>query len=286
MRDQNVAIVTDSAASLPPGGGPIAVPMKLIVDGEELRDGIDLTATEVYRRLRSLNETPTTSGPSPQGFLDVFEELAGRFSSILCITVSPAFSSTHAAARVAIETAQETLPDLEIDLLDSGSAAGGEGLVVIAAQKAASSGASLPQVREAAEHVARKVSLLAYLDTLYYVWKGGRVPMIAYAGAALLDLKPVLEMTQGRVRNVGRPRTRRRAGERLLKLMGERVGSAPVHANVMHGDAPQEAEEMRGEIERRFDCRDIYVTEFSPAMGAHTGSGLIGAAFWTDWARG
>ena len=282
MSDQSVAIVTDSAASLPPGGGPLVVPMQLVLDGDELRDGIDLTATEFYRRLRSLNETPTTSGPSPQGFLDVFQEVAGRFSSILCITVSPAFSSTYEAARVAIETAKETLPGLEIDLLDSGSAAGGEGLVVIAAQKVAEAGGSLRDVREAAEHVTQRVSLLAYLDTLYYVWKGGRVPMIAYAGSALLGLKPVLEMANGRVKNVGRPRTRRRAGQRLLKLMGERVGSAPVYVNVMHGDALREAEEMRREIDERFDCREIYVTEFSPVMGAHTGSGLLGAAFWAE----
>ena len=282
MSDLSVAIVTDSAASLPAGGGPTIVPMRLVLDGEELRDGIDLTATEFYRRLGSLSEAPTTSGPSPQGFLDKFEELAGRFSSVLCITVSPAFSSTYAAAKVAIDTARETLPDLEIDLMDSGSAAGGEGLVVIAAQQAAESGASLPEVREAAEHVARRVSLLAYLDTLYYVWKGGRVPMLAYAGSALLGLKPVLEMANGHVRNVARPRTRRRAGEKLLRLMDERVGSRPVYANVLHGDALDEAEEMRRQIERRFDCRDIYVTEFSPVMGAHTGSGLIGAAFWTE----
>lgn len=282
MSDQSVAIVTDSAASLPPGGGPFVVPMKLILDGEEMRDGLDLTATDFYRRLRSLNEPPTTSGPSPQGFLDTFEDLAGRFTSVLCITVSPAFSSTYAAASVAVETARETLPDLEIDLMDSGSAAGGEGLVVIAAQQAAESGASLPEVREAAEHVARRVSLLAYLDTLYYVWKGGRVPMIAYAGSALLGLKPVLEMADGRVRNVARPRTRRRASERLLRLMTDRVGSAPVHASVMHGDALGEAEEMRREIERRFDCRDIYVTEFSPVMGAHTGPGLLGVSFWSE----
>ncbi len=282
MSDQSVAIVTDSAASLPAGGGPSIVPMKLVLDGEELRDGVDLTATEFYRRLRSLNEPPTTSGPSPQGFLDTFKGLAGRFTSVLCITVSPAFSSTYAAARVAIEAAGEALPDLEIDLMDSRSAAGGEGLVVIAAQQAAESGASLPEVLEVAEHVARRVSLLAYLDTLYYVWKGGRVPMIAYAGSALLGLKPVLEMADGRVRNVARPRTRRRASERLLRLMGDRVGNAPVHASVMHGDSLDEAEEMRREIERRFDCRDIYVTEFSPVMGAHTGSGLLGAAFWTE----
>ena len=282
MSDRSVVVVTDSAASLPPGGGPLIVPMQLVLDGEELRDGLDLTATEFYRRLPSLNETPTTSGPSPQGFLETFEDAARRFSSILCVTVSPAFSSTFAAARIAIETARETLPGLEIELLDSGSAAGGEGLVVIAAQRAAEAGGTLREVREAAERVARRVSLLAYLDTLYYVWKGGRVPMIAYAGSALLGLKPVLEMTNGRVRNVARPRTRRRAGQRLLKLMGERVGSAPVHANVMHGDALREAEEMRREIEERFDCREICVTEFSPVVGAHTGSGLLGAAFWTE----
>ena len=282
MPAQRVAIVTDSAASLPPGGGPLVVPMKLILDGEELRDGLDLATTEFYRRLRALNEPPTTSAPSPQGFLDVFEDAAGRFSSILCITVSPSFSATHAAARLAVDAARETLPDVDIELLDSGSAAGGEGLVVIAAQEAAEAGASLREVREAAGRVARGVSLLAYLDTLYYVWKGGRVPMLAYAGSALLGLKPVLEMAGGRVRNIARPRTRRRARERLLRLMGERVGSAPVHVNVMHGDALEEAEEMRRQIAGRFDCREICVTEFSPVMGAHTGPGLLGAAFWTE----
>ena len=278
------AVVTDSAASLPPDAAdrPHVVPMQLILDGQEIRDGIDLAPAEFYRKLPSLAEPPTTAAPAPQSYLDAFEKAVEGAPSVLCIAVSPAFSAAYDSARTAIRTARRTLPGVRIELLDSGSAAGGEGLVVTAAQRAASDGGSLEEVRAAAAHAANRVTLLAFLDTLYYVWKGGRVPRIAYAGAALLGIKPMLEMAHGNVRSIARPRTRRRARERVLKLMGNRVRNAPLHVSVMHGDAPEEAEDLRAQVQSRFDCRELFVTDLSPVIGAHTGPGLLGVAFWPE----
>ena len=279
---RKVAVVTDSAASLPPDSPPglYIVPMQLLVDGEDFEDGIGISATEFYRRLRSRDSVCNTSSPSPSRFLDAFNKASQEASSILCITVSHTFSSTYDSAKTAIRSARTALPGVEIELVDSKSAAGGQGLVVTAALRIANTGGSLREVRDSAENVADRVSLFAFLDTLYYVWRGGRVPKLAYAGAAILDLKPVLYMKHGNVQNVARPRTRRRAKHRMLELMEKKIGNSPVHINVMHGDSVDDAEEIRVAVYNKFDCKELFVSEFSAVMGVHTGPGLVGVAFW------
>ena len=174
------------------------------------------------------------------------------------------------------------MPRLEIALLDSESAAGGEGLVVTEALRAAKRGGTLKVVAQAARKVARNVSLLAFLDTLYFVWRSGRVRRLEYAGASLLRLKPMLELSRGEVRGVARPRTRPRATLRVLKIMHQRAGSEPVHACVVHGGCLGDAEELMRTVESEFNCDELYVSQFSPVMGAHTGPGLLGVAFWTE----
>ena len=133
-----------------------------------------------------------------------------------------------------------------------------------------------------AKAISEKVRLLAFVDTLYYLWKGGRVPRLAHAGTSLLKLKPVFELAQGEANSLARPRTTRRAIERLVELMHDRVSSEAVHATVMHADAANAAEELRVRVESEFDCAELFVSEFTPVMGAHIGPGLVGVAFWCE----
>ena len=281
-----VAIVVDSAASLPAWAldDPLlhVVPMQLVIEGRTYLDGLELSPTEFYRMQRGLSETPTTAAPSPQSYMAAFEEAGRRSSSILCLCVARRYSIAHDSALLAVRQAQETLPDVQIAALDSGSAAGGEGLVVLEALRAARQGLDLVEVVKVARQVADKVSLVAFLDTLYYVWKGGRVPRIVYAGVSLLGLKPMFELTGGKVHGIGRPRTRARAMRRLVEAMHKRVGDRPVHACVMHGDCAGDAETLSRILESEFDCRELFVSEFTPVMGAHTGPGLLGLAFWAQ----
>ena len=280
-----VAVVVDSAASLPEevADDPLlyVAPLQLIIEGRTYLDGRDITPTQFYRRLRAMKDPPTTAAPSPEMYLDGFRAAAAHTTSVLCLTVSPRFSSSFDSAMTASRTFRGEAPSVEIKLLDSQSAAGGEGLVAMEALRAARRGAGLSEVADAAARTAPRVSLLAFLDTLYYVWKGGRVARLAYTGASLLGIKPMLETSQGEVRNVARPRTRRRATRKLLEVMRKRVGESPVHANVMHGDCAGDAEDLRRAVEAEFDCEELLVTEFSPVMGAHTGPGTLGVAFWT-----
>ena len=281
-----VAIVVDSAASLPDevAKDPRVhiAPMTLTLGGESYLDGRDVTPAEFYCLLRESRSPPTTSSPSPAMFLEAFEHAALEASSILCVTVAARFSASFDSAYMAAREASEALPGIEIRVLDSESAAGGQGLIVLQAWRAAMSGASLQETAAAAEDTIARVRLLAFPETLYYLWKSGRVPKIAHAGSALLRIKPVFELNRGSIATVGRPRTRQRAMKRLVELMRDRVQSRPIHASVMHAGAVEEAAELRSAVEAEFDCKELFVTEFTPAMGAHIGPGLLGVAFWSS----
>jgi DegV family protein with EDD domain len=231
---------------------------------------------------KGLDEPPTTSSPSPAAFLDAFRVAAGSASSILCLTVSPRYSSSYDSAATAAAEAREAGLDAEVVPLDTESAAGGQGLVVTEALRTAHEGLGVQEVLGAARNVVHRVTLLAYLDTLYYLWKGGRVPKVAHWGTSLLQIKPVFELRRGEVRTLGRPRTARRAVERMVHVMRRSPGTGPVHATVMHGAAGEAAEQLRRRVESEFSCRELFTSEFSPVMGAHTGPGLLGIAFWRE----
>ena len=278
-----MAVVVDSAASLPSdlADPPVVVPMTVVMDGQSHLDGVDLTPSALYRRLAqgSLSGTPTTSAPPPERFFNAFTKIAAHTSAALCITVSRRFSAAADSARLAVERAATDMPELEVALLDSGSAAGGEGLVVLRALEVAATCAALSDVESEARAAAASVRLVAYVDTLYYLWKGGRVPGIARAGASLLGIKPVFEMSGGRVARKMPSRTSRRAAQRLVSMVAGDAGSAPVRACVMHAAAPEEAVELGAALGAAVECKSLYVAEFSPVIGAHIGPGSLGIAY-------
>ena len=281
-----VSIVVDSAASLPADVSQHSllriVPLNLTIGGRTYLDGSSLNPTDFYRMLRDSATLPTTAGPTPASYLKAFRAAADRVSSILCLTVASKFSSSFDSANAAARDAKDVIPDVAITLVDSRTAAGGEGLVALEALRTASQGGGLDDVASAAGRVIKRVTVIAFLDTLYYLWKGGRVPRIAHAATSVLRIKPVFELSRGDVRIVARPRTHRRAMERLVELMHARVaGRNGIHATVMHADAEEAADDVRRRIELDFDCEELFVSEFTPVLGAHIGPGLVGVAFWT-----
>ena len=285
-RDPRVAVVVDSGAGLPVELAQRAqiyvVPMIVTIGGKTYRDGYDLSPAEFYSELRDLRTPPKTSAPPPDAFLNAFRHASETVESVICLTVSPSFSATHDSASAAVRQAEQELPKLRISVLDTESAAGGEALVAMAAWRTAQEGAELDDVVESAKRVIERVTLLAFLDTLYYLWRSGRVRVFAHAGVSLLRLKPLFEMAHGEVHNLAQPRTRRRAIRRLLELTRERAGDGRLHATVMHANAESEAQDMMRALESGFRCEELFISEFSPVMGAHTGPGLMGIAFWTE----
>ena len=282
-----VAVIVDSAASLLPNAanrsGVYVVPMTLTLDGVSYLDGRDITPTQFYRRLKASRAIPTTSAPPPARYLDAFRLAESqRHAAILCIATAARFSAAMDSAAIAANELRRERPNLAIRLLDSQAAAGSAALAALNAWRASQSGASLAQTEQAALQVVKHVRLLAFVDTLLYLRRSGRVPAIAHAGASLLRIKPLFELANGDITTLARPRTRRSATARLLQLMRQKTTHGALHAAVMHADAPDDAQALRDRIAAEFRCAELFISEFTPVMGAHIGPGVLGVAFWSE----
>jgi len=286
-----VAIVTDTTACIPKEivekYGIEVVPVEFIfsdkIFGDKVyRDGIDMSPAEFYARLRQAEKLPTTSGSLPEPFLEAYRKASGRAGNILCITIPSKLSGMFNSARLAVEMAKEALPNVVVELLDCTTAAAGQGLVVLAAARAAASGKDLTEVVTTARSVMQRVSLFATLDTLHYLVKGGRVPKAAGLASSLLQIKPIFSVNGGDAFPVVNARTTSGAIKRILKLIGQKVVKGqPLHVAVMHADVIDRAVALSREISARFDCTELFITEFTPVMGVHTGPGVIGVAFYS-----
>ena len=281
-----VAIVTDTTACIPARKvreyGIAVVPVELIIDNKTYRDGIDISPARFYALLRKADKLPTTVGALPGHYLEVFRRVSKEASGILCITEPVHFSGMFNSARLAVGMAKEELPGVAIEVLGGATAAAGMGLVVLAAARAAASGADLAAVVGAARDVMPRVSLFAMLDTLYYLVKSGRVPRAAALANSLLKIKPVFTLDQGDARTVALPRSIPNAMTHIVRFMRRNVVKGkPVHAAVMHADALENALKLKNQIASHFSCAELFVTEFTPVMGLHTGPGLFGVAFYS-----
>ena len=278
----SLAIVSDSNVSVPPSliaGLPLhVVPLEIHHRGRVYRDGVDLTPSEFYALQRTAPTPPTTSAPRPGAFIEAFTQAARDASEVLCLTLSSKLSATHEVALAAQREAVASLPDTRINVVDSRSAAAAQGLVVLEAARMASSGATADQVLREVDGWIGAVHLYGYLDSLYYVWRGGRLPRVLMWMGKLLDVKPVLRLSDGQIGMVERPRTERRAIERVVALAASKAAGGPTRVAVIHADAPGRAEELAERLVKAIAPTELFITELTPVIGAHTGPRLVGCA--------
>jgi DegV family protein with EDD domain len=282
----SVAIVTDSTACIPPEVaercGIEVVPLHLIFGGRTFVDSLTADTSEFYELLRTSTDRPTTAAPSPGMFIKAIEAAARRADAVLCITVSKQFSAMYDSARQAIEIAKAEAPGCDIRLLDSRNAAMAQGFVVVEAARAAARGAAIDAVMARAEEMAGRVTLLAMLDTLTYLARGGRVPRVAAWAAGMLQVKPIVRFSASDIKLVARTRTRRRALDQMGDLLAQAAAGRKLHLAVHHANAPADAEYLLQAAHRRIDLAESFVTEFTQVMGVHTGPGLVALAWWCE----
>ena len=281
----NVAVVVDSLACLTremvERYGITVVPLSFYFGGRIYRDWVDITPSEAYELFLKDPESWRSSAPSPMDFLEAYREVSKRAESILCVTISSKLSTTYNVAQVAKKQAETELPRASIEVLDSRTTTAAEGFVALAAARAAAEGKDLAEVTKAAEEIRDKVTFVAILETVRYVYRSGRIPKIASQAGSILNIKPILTTSSGLVRIAGVARSKKSGVERMLKIMKEKVGLSAVHVVVMHAYALDEAEKLKEQISSEFNCAELWLTEFSPLMGYTCGTGTLGLAFYS-----
>jgi DegV family protein with EDD domain len=224
-----------------------------------------------YDRLRTAAELPTTSQPSIGDFLAVYEPLLAEGHDVVSVHLSGGISGTVEAARQAAQQAEG-----RIEVLDSETGAGGLGLVVLAAARAARAGAGAEEVVAAARRAREQLKIWFAVDTLEYLQRGGRIGKAQAMLGAALKIKPILTL-DSEIVPIERVRTSGRAFERLVDHLRARKEDGADGWVIQHIQAPEQAQRLVERGREIFDCEPVWVSEVGPVIGAHVGPGLLGA---------
>ena len=276
----NVRIIIDSTTDLAPElqGQVQVVPLVVSFGTEEYIDGVTITHEEFYSKLIESDVLPTTSQATPAAFAEVFEEVAAAGDSAVVITVASQLSGTCQSARIAAEDYDN------IYVVDSGSVTLGAGILAEYALRCARSGMTAAEIAGLLEKKKEDICLIATLDTLEYLKRGGRISAtVAFAGG-LLSIKPVIAVKDGVIQMLGKARGSRQ-GNNLLVQQIEKAGGVDFDKPVLLGFSGLSDALLTKYIE---DSRDLWengteslvTTSIGSVVGTHAGPGAIAVAFF------
>ena len=281
MNSQKVVVVTDSTAYVPKemlGDFSIPViPLWLIWGDERFRDGVDIDPPDFYQRLRGAKIFPSTSQPSAGEFEEFFRSAADGADAVVGVFISSALSGTVPNA----QAAQAQMPDLDVRVVDSLSASMGLGFMTLAAARAAAAGGSVDEVVAVAEGMRDRVHVLFAVDTLEYLHRGGRIGGAKRLLGTALNIKPLLQLEEGRIEPLAQVRTKRKAVAQMLDVAEERLeGKQMAEAAIINVDSAEEGQAVAETVKGRFGISTVCCTPVSPVIGAHAGPGTVGIGFY------
>ena len=276
-----VAVVTDSTAYLPAElaerEGIHVVSLYIVFGGDTTVPETEITDYPAFfEELRRADSMPTTSQPSVGDFVSAYEPLLARGQDVLSIHISARLSGTSEAARQAAQALERDGKGGErVRVVDSASAAGGLGLVVLAAAHAARAGAELEEVERLAGEARRELKMWFAIDTLEFLKRGGRIGAASAWIGSTLKVKPILTVER-ELTPVERVRTSRRMFERMVDYARQRHESGADGWAVQHISAADQANRLTERCREVFGRDPSLQGEVGPVLSAHTGPGLLG----------
>ena len=282
---KRIALVTDSTSDLPEEYRIkyqiYVVPLTIVWGKDQYLDGIDLKAEDFYARLAADSIIPTTSQPTPKEFLAIYQRaLEDGADEIIVLTISSAMSETIQSARLAAEGFK-----IPVHVIDSKSNSMSLGWQVLAAARQREQNSDIHQIFEAVENVRKNLHFHIVLETIDYLFRGGRIAGAARFIGGLLHLKPQIRVNHetGSVEAGEISRTRGQAVEHLYSSFFKLVDTTqPLHIAVLHNAALAEAEALAERVRQEFNPKELIITIVSPVLGVHTGPGALGLCGYAE----
>jgi DegV family protein with EDD domain len=280
---ENTAIVVDSTADFPQARERFpnwrVVPLYVRFGDESFRDYVELAPDAFYERLRSAEQTPTTSQPTPGDFLAAYEDLGG-YERILSVHIAGKLSGTIESARAAAQM----LGGERVRTIDSESASLAIAMLGLAIQRRLERSTTDEEVDELASRFRRDAGLLFTVDTFEYLVRGGRVGRARGWAGELLHIKPILTIEEGEVVPVKRVRGNRKAFLEFASTFEADTRDSPsLKVGIAHAEAPQRAEALRKMVRQTRPSAEIeLVATLGPVLGTHAGPGTVGFFWFQD----
>ena len=256
------------------------LPLHVDIGKETFTANVDLSAAEFYAKIAAPGVLTGTSQPNMGECRDVYDRIAREGTrKMLVLTVASELSGTYSVAA----TTAQAMPEVEIEVIDSRSLAGGISLIATAVGRQRRAGGSFQDGVALAKRMAGKVPILAVADTLEYLKRSGRVSGAQALFGSMLQVKPILEVADGKVHPIDRVRTRDKAVARMKEIVSERVPEgARLHACTLHTNDPERARGVAEWVQERFHCVEHWTAEAGPVIGARAGPGVVGLCWYRE----
>jgi DegV family protein with EDD domain len=281
----DVQIMTDSVSGLSSTlarqyGIEVLPAANILFEGHAYPDGVDITPGEAYKMLQKNPDKFSTATLNPSYLLDLYRKVARDHKDIIYMTIPANISAANKIANMAADMLVKEQPDVRIKVIDARSVACPQGLLAIAAARAAKKGLSSQEIIEYINEIRPKIGGLMLLDTLKYVYRTGRYSRATSVIATLLQIKPVNRVNlDGSMDVVDKVRKRQDGFDKIIGLIKKEAGPNELHFMVSHSDAPEIADEFIERLKKEFKVLSMVITEYSPIMGYASGPRCIFVGF-------
>ncbi|MGA8942041.1 MAG: DegV family protein [Thermoactinomyces sp.] len=278
---EKVKIITDSTADIPAQMAKdldiSVIPINVHVAGKCYQDGVTISPNEFYRKMRSIEELPTTSQPSPLDIVGAYKKaINSGAKQILSLHISSKMSGTYQSCLLAKSMVEEEFPDVRIEVIDCKTVTYALGIIAVMVARAAKEGKTLSQLVSLALKIRDVQMLLATVDTLDYLHKGGRIGKAKALVGSLLNIKPIIAISDdGEITAIEIARGLKKANQRVFELLKKRFSSGPVVVATLHADNKSLADLWMEKIEELLDVKEKVTVDIGPAVGTHAGPGTV-----------
>ena len=279
----SITILADSACDLPLSfykeNNVAFIPLQVHLEGKNYEDLHTIDPKQVYQAMRD-GKAPKTSQASPEYFINLFTQFAEEKKQGIYIALSSQLSGTYQTAVMCLDQVKEQYPDLDLEIIDTKCASLGIGLVVKSAAKLANEGASKEAILQDITFNMTHMEHLFTVDNLEYLARGGRISKASAFVGGLLNIKPLLEVKDGKLTPLEKIRGKKKLMKRILELMHERGENLEAQTiAISHGDDEETALEYTAAIQSEFGTKDIFINTVGASIGAHSGPGTIAIFF-------
>ncbi len=246
------------------------VPLKVIISGQEYKDRVDIQPNEFYTLLEQAEALPTTSQPSPQDFLNLYEDALKNDEDVIVLTLSSAVSGTYQSATIAKDLAESD----RIHVIDSMNATQGLRLLVEKAIQLRDQNTPTQDVVNILEEYKHNIKIIALVDTLEYFYKGGRLSKTSAVAGTLLKLKPIVGLVDGKLELISKARGTQKATSKIIELInadGEINLDEPVCIGYTGSD--DGLEKFEDTLKDAFGFSNPLYAFVGPVIGTHAGPG-------------
>lgn len=278
-----IAILTDSTANLTQDQidkhGIYTIPLSVVFGEESLREEIDISTEEFYKRLEGIEELPTTSQPAIGNFVQLYDSLAKEYDEIISIHISGNLSGTIDAAT----SAKGMVEGIKVHTFDTQLSAMPQGLFVLEAAEMIADGKNSTEILGRLAEMKETVRAYFMVDDLTNLHKGGRLSGAQKIIGSLLNVKPVLHLVDGFIVPFEKIRTRKKAIKRIFNRLDEAAKQGNVRKAVfIHGNNEPSAIELQEKFSKKYPNIETIVSCFGPVIATHLGANSIGVSWYTE----